>query len=351
MAEIRRCAAEGCQVSDGGSCIEGFDDLVNCPNFLEGEQNHGELAISKDEVGGNEKSAGAFELGRPAVSLSSGNALTTTEGHRLTGEYPTKVVILMGMVKSGKTTVLSELYERFCEGPFAGQIFAGSRTVMGFERICFLSRAASLRDSEDTERTMRGTENNLLHLDLVAEGAGPRRRLLLSDLSGEWFEEATESNEKLYGIPYLRRADHVVVFADAEKLGNNLQRQYLLNQLLVLLRCCIEERRIKNTCRLTIVVSRHDLLPAEMDQTFLESMKSRIYRRTGEYFNRPVTFLDLAARPKCGPERAYGLAELLNLWLEEPAATEPHVPKLMNTADEARREIDKFAFKASGNDQ
>ena len=335
----------------GEQLLEGFEDLAECPNYSRVEsdqpQSPGDDSVPSDH--GN--AATNEEVEKPALTLSSGNALTLEEGHQLTGERMANVVVLMGMVKSGKTTVLAEIYERFCKGPFAGHLFAGSKTIMGFERICFLSRAVSLRELEDTDRTKRGIENNLLHLDLIREGTGFRQRLLISDLSGELFEEATETNEIVLGIPYLQRASHVVVFADAEKLGDVGERHYLLNQVLVLLRCCIEETRLRRDCRVTVAVSRHDLLPCDMDHGFLASMEERIRHRTQDYFDVPIRFLDLAARPSSEPSNAYGLEELLIAWLDEPGPFESTNPNLSHPVGPEAREIDKFAVKVLSNDK
>ena len=348
---VHICPVEGCQVSSGGSCIEGFEDLVECPNYSHIET--GEVHNPRDNSVQSDhgKAEADAEVERPALALSSGNALTLEEGHRLTGERMANVVVLMGMVKSGKTTVLAEIYERFCKGPFAGHLFAGSKTIMGFERICFLSRAVSQREREDTDRTKRGIENNLLHLDLLGERTRFRQRLLISDLSGELFEEAAEANEIVLGIPYLRRASHVVVFADAEKLGDAAERHYLLNQVLVLLRCCIEEERLRRDCRVTVAVSRHDLLPCDMDQAFLESMEERIRKRTQDYFEVSVQFLNLAARPSLEPNNAYGLEKLLITWLDEPSPLDATIPNVLHPVGPEAREIDKFALKVLSNER
>ena len=342
MAEIGTCAAAGCQVAEGGSCIEGFESLRECPNYR--QTTPSAAGVTSDEGAPprtHPTPAVRPETAEPSLRLSSGNALTAQEAHQLTGECLTKVVVLMGMVKSGKTTVLAELYEHFCKGPFAGHLFAGSKTIIGFERICHLSRAASQRPAEDTERTKRATENNLLHLDLVAQDGGFRHRLLISDLSGELFEAATTATDHVCAIPYLRRADHVVLFADAEKLSDNSQRQYLLNQILVLLRSCIEGKRISDSSIVTVVVSRHDLAAGDVDRTFFDFLESRLRERADGYFREPIRFLDLAARPTTG--EIYGLKDLLQVWLQDcklvPVFKVPHrgvVPV---------REIDRLVYK------
>ena len=351
MTAVGTCSAPGCQIADGGSCIEGFADLAECPNFSEASQevqHETGLDSATSDSGSLETNV---EAAKAELVLSSGRALTVEEGHGLTGARSTRVVVLIGMVKSGKTTVLAELYERFCKGPFGAYLFAGSRTILGFEQICYFARAVSQREIEDTDRTKSGEENNLLHLDLVDGRSGHRQPILVSDLSGELFERAVEARRNVHAIPYLRRADHVVLFADAEKLGDNSEKHLMVNQLMVLLRSCIEERRVDPNCRVTLVVSRHDLLPPDTDNAFLASVKSRICERASSYFGKPVEFLELAARPQSGPEDGYGLEELLSAWLEKDDIPRPSVQTVVLEVGSNAREIDKFAYKVSLDDR
>ena len=300
MADVGTCALAGCQVADGGSCIEGFERLAECPNYVPTPPADAEPApngtLARQTV---PTSAVAAEATEAPLGLSSGNAL------------------------------------------FAGHFFAGSHTLIGFERIYHLARAVSQRSTEDTERTKRGTENNLLHFDLVAQDDGRRHRLLISELSGELFEAATTATDHVYAIPYLRRADHVVLFADAEKLSDDSQRQYLLNQLLVLLRSCIENNRLSATSIVTVVVSRYDLLASDLDRSFLGFMEARLRHRADSYFRQPIRFLNLAARPATGD--VYGLADLLRIWIQEIQVIS--ASEVSHRREVPAREIDKFAYK------
>lgn len=345
MTALGTCSADGCEIEGGGSCIEGFSILAECPNFSESKQPDPPRSREASVPVEAKQLVESVDGAEAVLALTSGKALTVEEGHRLTGASRTRIVVMIGMVKSGKTTVLAELYERFCKGPYAGYLFAGSKTIIGFEQICYYSRAVSQRETEDTERTKHGEENNLLHLDLVDESSGHRQPILVSDLSGELFERVVEARENVYAIPYLPRADHAVLFVDAEKLGEHAERHLLINQLLVLMRACMEERRVDRSCRVTVVVSRHDLLPCDIEKAFLESMEHRISERVNPYFQRPVEFLDLAARPRTGPEDAYGLDRLLSSWLERRDDPRPGVPALVREVERDAPEIDKFAFK------
>ena len=68
------------------------------------------------------------------VELPSGDALSAEEANQTTRSSVARVIVPVGLVGVGKTTLLSEIYERFREGPFAGHRFAWSRTLHGFEQ-------------------------------------------------------------------------------------------------------------------------------------------------------------------------------------------------------------------------
>ena len=103
--------------------IEGFEDLTECPNYSRVEADAAQSPVDDNVPSDHKKTEANKEVERAALALSSGNALTSEEGHQLTGERMANVVVLMGMVKSGKTTVLAEIYERFLQRTFLQVIF------------------------------------------------------------------------------------------------------------------------------------------------------------------------------------------------------------------------------------
>ena len=71
---------------------------------------------------------GLPDSGPTSVALSHGSELTLSEASTHARELTTRVVVLAGPVESGKTTILTSLYESFRKGPVAGHRFAGSAT-------------------------------------------------------------------------------------------------------------------------------------------------------------------------------------------------------------------------------
>ena len=355
MAVAGNCSADACQAPTGGACLEGFSALEECPNFSLAPA---ETAEPASRAGAVLLTDQASETGENIheedqhVILPSGNALTASKAHHLTSEIPTTVVILVGMADSGKTTLLAEIYEKYRQGPFVNHLFAGTQTIMGFERVCHYARAASRGTKEVTSRTIKGIEDNLLHLDLVDRKSRLRKRLLVSDLSGEHFEDATETNDQLRAIPYLRRADHFVLFADAGTLRDLAKRQSLLSQMLVLLRGCAEESLVDRACRLTVVLSRHDLFPNDEtdneNEAFIELLQKKLTVRANALVNDAPTFFKLAARPDASGSAPYGMEEVLSVWLAIPGRPDPCLPRIDPNLRNHLRQIDSMTFKGSG---
>ena len=122
------------------------------------------------------------------VALSSGEAMQPVEAARIVGSRRTRIVVFAGAADSGKTTLISSIYERFGRGHFAELAFAGSETLMTFERLCHLSRGTSLNSHADTERTKQLEGHKMLHMRLA--GAESIEDLLLTDISGEEYAAA-----------------------------------------------------------------------------------------------------------------------------------------------------------------
>src|SRR5580704_13032051 len=97
------CSQISCQVGSSGLCLEGFDPVTTCPYF-------GQPGSAPDE--------GAPHGGPDLIDLPSGEALTEREATETTQDDVTKVVIIAGPTGSGKTTILTSLYEAFLDAPF-----------------------------------------------------------------------------------------------------------------------------------------------------------------------------------------------------------------------------------------
>lgn len=224
------------------------------------------------------------------VLTYEGGALPLEESHQLANDLPTRVVLMMGEKSSGKTTLLAEIHHAYLKAPFAGFIFAGSKTLIGFEERCFLSRLASGRTEEDTERTKSG-DVKLLHIALAPE-ASPHAHthLLFTDVSGERFKEIRSSVDEARELaPLVRRADAIVLLVDGDRLTVAKTQMSTQTNATVLLRCLLEAGGLSETSSLHVVVSKWDFVVARSAEDRVEHLEQsvrKVTRATEPHFHR-----------------------------------------------------------------
>jgi len=252
----------------------------------------------------------------------SGEALIGNGALAVTRAAPARVIVVAGPANSGKTTLLATLYERFHFGLFGGYLFAGSRTLVGFERRCHLARRASGRETPDTERTRRLDALPLLHLAVRKPDAGRACDLLITDIYGETFRLAADSTEDCQQLDVLRRADHVAILVDGERLTSQRERQEAFTSAESLLRSCLDAGMMDGTSQVELLITKWDLVlrgTTRARADFIDSKKARLLRRYAERLAR-LEWLEVASRPSADEElpQAYGLDKLLHVWVENP---------------------------------
>jgi len=151
-----RCKEAGCTVSKDGICLDGLE-TSKCSHYylFDGKE---EDPVASDSRAGEEE--------KESVSVHSGNTMNIKECEVITLASISRLIIFAGLENSGKTTLLITLLELFQKNNFFGNyIFAGSHTLIGFEKMSFPSRIKSDRANSDTIRTPIG-DQMFLHLKL-----------------------------------------------------------------------------------------------------------------------------------------------------------------------------------------
>ena len=233
------------------------------------------------------------------IELFSGAALGATDAEVITLRSRTHLVVFAGAEGSGKTTVLTSLYERLNRGPFAGFTFAGSRSLLGFEEICHLNRLASGGTQPDTQRTRLTDETRYYHLALrPTEPASSRRDVLLSAMSGELFRMARDSQEDAERLTFLRRADTIIVLVDGERLATPAQRTSAQADAADILESVLDANMVSLSCRVEIVFSKLDRITAS-GQAVLDFLAKTQEKFEGKFRNRVphLSFRQIAAWP------------------------------------------------------
>jgi Double-GTPase 2 len=141
-----------------------------------------------------------------AGALYGPERLNADEASRLLAQGPGRLVVWVGEPGSGRTTLTAQLYEHQRQ-PELDPSFAGSWTLLAFEEM--------LHSRERHPEELDGGRA-LLHLALSA--GGRRVHLLIADLPGEPFSRLADNQLTASEIPWLRRADKLVLLVDGARL-------------------------------------------------------------------------------------------------------------------------------------
>ncbi len=255
------------------------------------------------------------------VALYSGEALTIAESREITRTRETSLVVVAGSPGSGKTTLIASLFHCFQRGPFAGFMFAGSNTCIGLDRRCFLGRTISRGIAPDMERTKVGEEKRLIHFRVRRENLSEKSRdVLITDISGEEYEDIRHSMEECRAFPLFRRADHIVILVDGERIADSGQKHAAKVEVEQLMSFLHDAGHFEGRCKVHVLVAKCDLLTDENAKRFANLLKADIVHR----FKNKVANLsvgDVAARPTRETAEfrlGHGLSSPFASWLERP---------------------------------
>lgn len=279
------CAREGCAIAAGGACARQFPDSFDCDDFEPYEAEASE--VSGSDAHGDEALAESGPLDtrgrkpwRPAEEtepMHSGRALTLEEATQVRRAHPTAVVVPIGEVRIGKTTLLAALFEALGEVAAGGWSFAGSLSLMGFEERSHLAMVASGRGQSDTPRTSRNTSEVLLHLALLGP-TGARQDVLLADVSGEHAEGLRLHNDAGDYARLLSAATCVLLMVDGRQLAAPAKRYAELTRARTLFQAIHQNELLPDGVPVLLVATKWDLCSeVETEVTpLLENLVDRI---------------------------------------------------------------------------
>ncbi len=158
------------------------------------------------------------------TGLYSGEELGVEELAALIDEMPSRVIAILGEQDAGKTCLLVCLYLMIMSGDLedAGFLFAGSRTLPGFEsRARSGRRWADVKPERMSARTTLGEGRGagFMHLDLIEIEGRIRHRLLMSDIPGEWTNNFIDSEAKAERLAFVKHSDAILITVDGRNLS------------------------------------------------------------------------------------------------------------------------------------
>jgi len=307
------CRRSGCAIQSTGACSEGLSPPESCPNFVAKTRADSPSYDGELDVGSSDNQP------RDRVHLARGEALTVEEVDEFLRWRPATFVCIVGESQSGKTTLVSSLYERFLDGAFGGFEFTSSRTLLGFERRSHLNRVESGRAKPDTLRTSLQDGLRYFHFAVTrARLSGPRVDLLLSDRSGEVYRSARNTSNVVVTLTEISQADRVVLLLDGGKIIDPFERSGALQSVRQMLRVLVDNSAVGRTSCVQIVTTKVDLLAESPARSEIGPILSAYRERLHQDFSpklHTLSFYEIAARdPSSKLPLAHGLDVLLNTW-------------------------------------
>lgn len=331
------CANRECRIAQGGKCIEGHDELAKCPFFGKEPE---EVDDEQDDDGLD--TVDVFD----GVNLHDALPLDRGGTDKVLAILPSHVIGVIGGYDSGKTSIIAGLYDLFQLGPVAGNSFAGSSTLHGFEEICHDARAASERNEPHSERTKRG-EVRFYHIDVKSDGAF--QSLLIADRSGEEYEEVADIAANAAEMFELRRADVITILVDGHRLASSKDRADVMGSIPLIVMGMVENGAFLRKPNLAVVLTKEDTVQAsakgERVERDFKAIVDGIQYEFAEHFGVLDSFVTCASPADTNSVRGAGLDKLLQFWLKP---TEQ--PKATRTRHRNGRVFDSFAVEESSVD-
>lgn len=304
------CSNADCNFTTDGKCVEGYE-LEVCP--------HAD-GLSLDDIPEAEEPDTPLALPEPTIALASGEALDRVKTSSLQRRNVSRSIGLIGPNDSGKTSLISGVFDLLQEGPIAGAAFAGSSTLVGFEKVCHLARVASLRDAPHTERTSRGADATFFHLDLHQEDVG-LTSLFISDRSGEDYLAITDQLSLADQFFEIRRADCITLLVNGAQLADSKLRHEVKAATPQIVDALVEARAIRKGCRLAVVLTKKDSVVVSQHsarvQKDFDDLVASICSAHSTYLGEVTPFVVAASPQDCQHVvRGEGVAELLLYWLK-----------------------------------
>lgn len=323
------CQIKDCPLAVSGQCVEDYNPPQKCPNAV---------IVSADTP------SPASKRSVRSRGLPLGEVLDFAAATRILRAEPGQVLLLAGSQRSGKTTLALALYELFQRAPFAGLRFAGSETLVAFERLCHDARVNSNNEDAETLRTELEAGTHFLHLrlrrhDLVT----PPINLLFADLSGEHYERACNSTEECKKLNILHRADRIILLIDGERLLKGSEQAKVLKEVNDLLQSALDAQMLGKWSQVFVRFAKWDRLAATPKlQDTLNDIEEILTKSFADRLGR-LHFGRLAARPEHRTKEiplGYGLKEILDDITAVPAR--PPLDPFVLDAPSSERQADRY---------
>ena len=254
--------------------------------------------------------------------LPEGNALNEDQLYSLSSRKNVELIFLVGPVGSGKTTIEVMAYQIFLCNTFKNLIFAGSLSLKGFEERAINMRSISGKSEPDMERTPVNVVNKYLHLGIKNIATNNIHNLLLTDISGEEFENCC-NNPALMGSKFrnLQLAKSICFVLDGGRLIDVFKRNPALSQVIQFIQTTLDAKLVKHNTLICILLTKYDIVQDAMKEDpsledFIKTIDEKINKKferiqgISVYFQKVSAVNDIKTADKDN-----SILELINKWI------------------------------------
>lgn len=312
MNEVKACTQAGCAVRNDGKCLEGLDQ--ECPHF------YWDQSEEEDELLEEDIPLSVLKKNNNKINVFKGSELSLQEMISVTKRYPCDLVIILGDLDCGKTTLLATIFDLFQIGDFKKYLFSGSLTQKGFEIRSHLSRMSSGLAVADTERT-KALDFRILHLAISNLELSLKKHFLLSDISGETIQLARSSGLSMKEqLGVVKLAKHIIYIIDGEKIAGP-EKVAAIHDANLFIQSALDNKIFDSNTVLNILISKWDLLENlpqfNLEIEVVNKINTRFFKKL-----KTINYKRIASRPTDehnGPvEMGYGLQDLIDDFMNDP---------------------------------
>ncbi|MCR1795579.1 hypothetical protein [Leptospira sp. id769339] len=315
----RKCNKLDCTVAESGTCIDGHIPLEACPSYGKypsADSGNAERIESIENDSGELNSEDLF------IPLYHGELLNSSDVEEFLRSKPALFISIIGDKGSGKTTLITSIYEKFRKGHFSNFYFSGSRTLIGFEKSVHFSRIESRLGKVDTKRTSFAEGLKYFHLSICSlNNINERNEFLFSDRAGEAYKNSRGNTELIKDLTEIPRADRILLLLDGARIADFSERSDAMQSTRQMLRALVDNDAIGKNSIVQVVTTKIDILQnleeyeeiGNLIEEYKEKLKNDFQNRVAE-----LSFWEIAARdPSKKLDLLHGVDKLLLDWISD----------------------------------
>lgn len=327
------CSNPECQVAQLGTCHLDHDPIDSCPHY----ESHEPADLDPGEI---EELPSTVKRTMDGIELRSNKVIPESGITKFRNRVRAKTIVLVGEQKTGKTTLLSALYGMFCKGPVGEFEFVGSQTLYSFAERKHLALFDPERSVPATPRTSRGDDVNFFHIRMKA--GDNLSEIVISDRSGEAFEDARLDTALVAKLSELALADRVCFLLDAARLTRKETRPRYSRVFKEAIRSLLNNDAVPKSAVLEVLVTKFDRISDDPNGLYpLHALEQYERELCDEFGSSDYEFAihRICALPRAKVKVGFlGMEELVARWAALPNSSDISPLGI----DDALRHIDRL---------